>query len=154
MATFTPEEIEFIKERGNDYCRRVWLGLYEGESVNFTDEQSVKDFMSDKYEKKRYYLESPPSNAPVTNGNSSVKSKVKAKLASSNMGVATPLISIAPQSTKASNNNNVNVAKIVGNAPANGNTVKLPRPVNNFSQQMGNKLPAPAAVPTPAPVPE
>ncbi|CAH2067274.1 unnamed protein product, partial [Iphiclides podalirius] len=27
MATFTPEEIEFIKARGNDYCRRVWLAL-------------------------------------------------------------------------------------------------------------------------------
>lgn len=133
------------------------MGLYEGESVNFTDEQSVKDFMSDKYEKKRYYLESPSSSAPITNGSSSVKSKVKAKLASSNMGVATPLVSIAPQSTKTSNNNNVNVAKIVGNTPANGNMVKLPRPVNNFSQQsvqMLNKIPAPGAVPTPAPVPE
>ncbi|XP_045766933.1 arf-GAP domain and FG repeat-containing protein 1 [Maniola jurtina] len=156
MATFTPEEIEFIKVRGNDYCRRVWLGLYEGESVNFTDEQSVKDFMSDKYEKKRYYLESPPNSVPVTNGNS-VKNKIKSKLASSNVGVATPLISIMPQSTKTSNNNNnVNVAKIVSNVtPVSENMHKLPRPVNNFSQPMFNKMPTiPAATPNPAPVPD
>ncbi|CAH2240563.1 jg21037 [Pararge aegeria aegeria] len=158
MATFAPEEIEFIKVRGNDYCRRVWLGLYEGESVNFTDEQSVKDFMSDKYEKKRYYLESPLNIAPVTNGNSSLKNKSKGKLAS-NVGAATSLISITPQSTKMSSNNNnnmVNVAKIVSNTTTASETMhKLPRPVNNFTQSMVNKMPsAPVAVPNQVPVPD
>ncbi|XP_050307497.1 arf-GAP domain and FG repeat-containing protein 1 isoform X2 [Anthonomus grandis grandis] len=57
MATFTPEEIDTIKNKGNAYCKKVWLGLYEGTPPTSTDEQSVRDFMLEKYEKKRYYLE-------------------------------------------------------------------------------------------------
>ncbi|OWR52434.1 drongo protein isoform 2 [Danaus plexippus plexippus] len=151
MATFTPEEIEFIKVRGNDYCRRLWLGLYEGESVNFTDEQRVKDFMSDKYEKKRYYLESSVNDTAMTNGNTSVKNKVKSKV-SSNIGVPTPLISITAQVSKPNVNNNVvNMAKVVSNV--NDSSCKLPRPVNNFSQPMLNKT-IPAAATNPIPVPD
>lgn len=157
MATFTPEEIEFIKVRGNDYCRRVWLGLYEGESVNFTDEQSVKDFMSDKYEKKRYYLESS-LNTTVTNGGSSVKNKSKTKSSSSNMiGVATPLISISSQAKTSSVNNNsnsvVNTAKVVSNVmPVNEVNHKLPRPVNNLNQPSFTKIThIPTAVQNPVP---
>lgn len=133
MATFTPEELEFIKARGNDYCRRVWLGLYEGESVNFTDEQSVKDFMSDKYEKKRYYLDSPLNN-PVVNGSSSSKNKSKTKATSSVTTNPSPLITISPQTSKAVVNNNtmVQTARVVNNVlPAvNDSNHKLGRPIN------------------------
>ncbi|KAM3964728.1 arf GTPase activating protein drongo [Aphomia sociella] len=149
MATFTPEELEFIKARGNDYCRRVWLGLYEGESVNFTDEQSVKDFMSDKYEKKRYYLDSPLSN-PVVNGNTSSKSKTKTKVIASQ----SPLISISPQTSKAVVNNNtmVQTAKVVNNVlPAvNDTNHKLARPIN---RPLINNVNVPAP-PVNAPVPD
>lgn len=131
MATFTPEELEFIKVRGNDYCRRVWLGLYEGESVNLNDEQSIRDFMSDKYEKKRYYLESASNTAVVTNGNVSVKSKTKGKLVPSNTGT-TSLISIAPQIPKSINNNTSSIVKSANNLlPTNEVSYKIPRPVNN-----------------------
>ncbi|XP_066262207.1 arf-GAP domain and FG repeat-containing protein 1-like isoform X3 [Euwallacea similis] len=57
MATFTPEEIDTIRNKGNDHCRNVWLGLYEGTPRVFSDEQQVRDFMLEKYEKKRYYIE-------------------------------------------------------------------------------------------------
>lgn len=151
MATFTPEEIDFIKMRGNDYCRRVWLGLYEGESVNFTDEQSVKDFMSDKYEKKRYYLE---SQANIANGNfSKSKSKVKAIVSAAS---ATPLISISPQSSKSVVNNNtvVNTAKVANNllSTVNDTSNKLARPSVN-SQPLLTNLHIPSSAPAP-PVPE
>lgn len=152
MATFTPEEIDFIKTRGNDYCRRVWLGLYEGESVNFTDEQSVKDFMSDKYEKKRYYLE---AQANALNGSSSWKSKSKVKTAMSSAS-ATPLISISPQTSKNMVNNNtvVNTAKVVTNLlPANDISNKLARPNVNYPQPLLTNLNIPSSVPAP-PVPE
>ncbi|XP_033228278.1 arf-GAP domain and FG repeat-containing protein 1 [Belonocnema kinseyi] len=60
MATFTQEEIDFLKERGNEYCRRIWLGLLHPDgslpNVNTKDEQKMKDLMSEKYEMKRYYL--------------------------------------------------------------------------------------------------
>lgn len=159
MATFTPEEIEFIRARGNDYCRRVWLGLYEGESVNFTDEQSVKDFMSDKYEKKRYYLESA-SNPALMNGNSSLKNKSKTK-SGSVAGNNAPLISISPQTSKAVNNNTmVNTAKVVNNLlPVNESSHKVARPVNNsFTQHNVQPLLSNISVVTapapPEPVPE
>ncbi|KAI5634535.1 putative GTPase activating protein for arf domain-containing protein [Phthorimaea operculella] len=157
MATFTPEEIEFIRARGNDYCRRVWLGLYEGESVNFTDEQSVRDFMSDKYEKKRYYLESAAStNAVVTNGNSSLKSKPKSKSGSSGSN-SSPLISIAPNSKSVNNNTMVSSAKAVSSLmPMVSESSKVARPVNHSTQPLlttlGNlSAPAPAPAPVVAP---
>lgn len=73
MATFTQEEIDFIKERGNEYCRRIWLGLMNqnsSQNLDTKDEQKMKDLMSAKYELKRYYLD--PSMA---NQNSNQKSQ-------------------------------------------------------------------------------
>ncbi|KAJ9579785.1 hypothetical protein L9F63_004570 [Diploptera punctata] len=67
MASFSPEEVELIKSRGNEYCRRIWMGLYDANHAHDTkDEQQIKDFMIAKYEKKRYYLE--PSVATKNNG--------------------------------------------------------------------------------------
>lgn len=162
MATFTPEEIEFIKARGNDYCRRVWLGLYEGESVNFTDEQSVKDFMSDKYEKKRYYIEQAVGSATV-NGGSTLKVKGKSKSGSVAQN-ATPLISIAPQNSKFVGNNNIAVNSVRASnhvAPTSRDVShRLARPVTNMAQplHLNNFSAAPtsvvAAPPSQPPVPE
>ncbi|XP_052784115.1 arf-GAP domain and FG repeat-containing protein 1-like isoform X3 [Mya arenaria] len=59
MASFTPDEMEFLKTHGNEYCRKVWLGLYDnrlGSQSESRDESKVKDFMSQKYERKRYYV--------------------------------------------------------------------------------------------------
>ncbi|XP_039279481.1 arf-GAP domain and FG repeat-containing protein 1 isoform X1 [Nilaparvata lugens] len=60
MAKFTPEEIDLIKKQGNEYCRKVWLGLCDNEPPT-KDEQQIKDFMISKYEQKRYHLS--PSNS-------------------------------------------------------------------------------------------
>ncbi|XP_013182949.1 arf-GAP domain and FG repeat-containing protein 1 [Amyelois transitella] len=157
MATFTPEEIEFIKARGNDYCRRVWLGLYQGESVNFNDEQSVKDFMSDKYEKKRYYLDSQVNNT-IVNGNSSLKNKTKVKV--NNTVSPTPLISISTtlqQPTKATvNNNTMSQAKVGNNIhPAvNDTNHRVARPVNNYQQPLLNNIAMPTSSSVTASVPD
>ncbi|EFN85603.1 arf-GAP domain and FG repeat-containing protein 1 isoform X1 [Harpegnathos saltator] len=73
MATFSQEEIDFIKEHGNEYCKRIWLGLMNSNSPqNFDtkDEQKMKDLMSAKYELKRYYLD--PS---IANQNTVVQQK-------------------------------------------------------------------------------
>ncbi|XP_075992624.1 arf GTPase activating protein drongo [Anticarsia gemmatalis] len=155
MATFTPEEIEFIKARGNDYCRRVWLGLYEGESVNFTDEQSVKDFMSDKYEKKRYYLDSQLNSVASVNGN---YTKNKSKVKAGSNAIPTPLISIAPQTSKNTVNNNpvVQTAKVVNNLlpAANDISHRVVQPVSSLAPPLLNTVnvtPVPAAVSAPVP---
>lgn len=69
MATFTPEEIDFIKERGNEYCARIWLGLMNPNSPlnsDIKDEQKMKDLMNAKYELKRYYLDPSIANQNST----------------------------------------------------------------------------------------
>lgn len=41
------------------YCRKVWLGLYDnrlGNQSESRDELKVKEFMAQKYERKRYYV--------------------------------------------------------------------------------------------------
>uniref|UniRef100_A0A182YIJ0 Uncharacterized protein n=1 Tax=Anopheles stephensi TaxID=30069 RepID=A0A182YIJ0_ANOST len=72
MATFTQEEIEFLKQNGNDNCSRTWLGLWDPKRAI---KQEHRDFMIDKYERKRYYLEpaSPLKSLP-TNTSSSLTS--------------------------------------------------------------------------------
>ncbi|XP_060857295.1 arf-GAP domain and FG repeat-containing protein 1 isoform X2 [Metopolophium dirhodum] len=54
MATFSTEEIDFIKSRGNESCQRVWLGMYDSKQPT-KDEKQIKEFMVAKYEKKMYY---------------------------------------------------------------------------------------------------
>ncbi|XP_077987713.1 uncharacterized protein LOC144442282 isoform X2 [Glandiceps talaboti] len=59
MASYTPQEMEFLQQKGNEYCRHVWLGLWDARSQaepESRDEQKVKDFMSQKYERKRWYI--------------------------------------------------------------------------------------------------
>ncbi|KAF4527782.1 hypothetical protein B566_EDAN015838 [Ephemera danica] len=66
MASFTDEEITLLKSRGNEYCKRVWLGLYDPAQVtDVSDESHVKDFMINKYERKRFYLDPSKITMPV-----------------------------------------------------------------------------------------
>ncbi|XP_014615239.1 PREDICTED: arf-GAP domain and FG repeat-containing protein 1 isoform X2 [Polistes canadensis] len=76
MATFTQEEIDFVKERGNEYCARTWLGLMNSNSPlnsDIKDEQKMKDLMNAKYELKRYYLDPSLANQNSTQQSQSVK---------------------------------------------------------------------------------
>ncbi|XP_055684083.1 arf-GAP domain and FG repeat-containing protein 1 isoform X2 [Lutzomyia longipalpis] len=63
MATFTPDEIEFIRSHGNDECAKTWLGLWDPKRTRPHDQ---RELMIDKYERKRYYLEpaSPLKSLP------------------------------------------------------------------------------------------
>ncbi|XP_059618584.1 arf-GAP domain and FG repeat-containing protein 1 isoform X2 [Phlebotomus argentipes] len=54
MATFTPDEIDFIRSHGNDECAKTWLGLWDPKRTRPHDQ---RELMIDKYERKRYYLE-------------------------------------------------------------------------------------------------
>jgi len=59
MSTFTPDEVEFMRTRGNAWCSKIWLARWDpvNQPVDFKDDEKVKDFMVAKYEKKRYYNE-------------------------------------------------------------------------------------------------
>lgn len=50
MATFSNEEIEFIKTHGNDECAKTWLGLWDPKRVHTLEH---RDLMIEKYERKR-----------------------------------------------------------------------------------------------------
>ncbi|XP_064008885.1 arf-GAP domain and FG repeat-containing protein 1 isoform X1 [Pogoniulus pusillus] len=66
MTTFTQQEIEFLQKHGNEVCKQIWLGLFDDRSSaipDFRDPQKVKEFLQEKYEKKRWYV--PPEQAKV-----------------------------------------------------------------------------------------
>ncbi|KAM6987335.1 arf-GAP domain and FG repeat-containing protein 1a isoform 3-T3 [Tautogolabrus adspersus] len=66
MTTFTQQEIEFLQKHGNEVCKPIWLGLYDDRTSSipdFREPQKVKEFLQEKYEKKRWYV--PPEQAKV-----------------------------------------------------------------------------------------
>lgn len=59
MATFNLDDINFLKERGNEYCRSTWLALQPHNDFIYADskdEQKMKEIMIERYEMKRYYI--------------------------------------------------------------------------------------------------
>lgn len=87
MATFTQEEIDFVRQNGNDACSRTWLGLWDPKRAI---KQEHRDFMIDKYERKRYYLEpasplkSLPTNGTTTTSTTAASSSSSSSLAANN----------------------------------------------------------------------
>uniref|UniRef100_A0A3B3CAY5 ArfGAP with FG repeats 1b n=1 Tax=Oryzias melastigma TaxID=30732 RepID=A0A3B3CAY5_ORYME len=64
MTTFTQQEIEFLQKHSNEVCKQIWLGLYDDRTLvvpDFREPQKVKEFLQEKYEKKRWYV--PPDQA-------------------------------------------------------------------------------------------
>ena len=152
MATFTTDEVEFIQNRGNDYCLRTWLGLYEGAmSKNATrDEQQVHCHMVDTYEKRRHYLEpqtnnlmngsilSRPSSRPVDSPKSHQQTNNNSSTKNTSITMARPVVSNVNQQANfvanfesadifnATNINSVSSKNSRGHSGSN----------NNFSVQM------------------
>lgn len=77
MATFTEDEVEFLRLHGNEECAKTWLGLWDAKRVLKMDH---KDFMIEKYERKRFFLEpaSPLKSIPSTTKQLSSMVKVAA----------------------------------------------------------------------------
>ncbi|KAL0972946.1 hypothetical protein UPYG_G00196810 [Umbra pygmaea] len=81
MTTFTQPEIEFLQKHGNEPCKQIWLGLYDDRTSSipdFREPQKVKEFLQDKYEKKRWFV--PPEQAKVV---ASVHASISGSSASS-----------------------------------------------------------------------
>uniref|UniRef100_A0A3B1JFM0 ArfGAP with FG repeats 1 n=1 Tax=Astyanax mexicanus TaxID=7994 RepID=A0A3B1JFM0_ASTMX len=81
MTTFTQQEIEFLQKHSNEVCKHIWLGLYDDRSSavpDFREPQKVKEFLQEKYEKKRWYV--PPEQAKVL---ASVQASISGSSASS-----------------------------------------------------------------------
>ncbi|XP_034039846.1 arf-GAP domain and FG repeat-containing protein 1b isoform X2 [Thalassophryne amazonica] len=81
MTTFTQQEIEFLQKHSNEVCKHIWLGLYDDRTSvvpDFREPQKVKEFLQEKYEKKRWYV--PPDQARAM---ASVQASVSGSSASS-----------------------------------------------------------------------
>lgn len=61
MATFTQDELEFIRTHGNTECAKTWLGLWNVSDAKRSrgpqQTQDQREHIIDKYEKQRYYLQ-------------------------------------------------------------------------------------------------
>ncbi|XP_056466682.1 arf-GAP domain and FG repeat-containing protein 1a isoform X3 [Gadus chalcogrammus] len=99
MTTFTQQEIEFLQKHGNEVCKHMWLGLYDERATpipDFRDPQKVKEFLQEKYEKKRWYV--PPDQAKAvasvhasgSSNNSSTSSTPEVRPLKSLLGESAP----------------------------------------------------------------
>ncbi|XP_061833695.2 arf-GAP domain and FG repeat-containing protein 1b isoform X2 [Nerophis lumbriciformis] len=81
MTTFTQQEMDFLQKHSNEVCKHIWLGLYDDRTSvvpDFREPQKVKEFLQEKYEKKRWYV--PPDQARAV---ASVQASVSGSSASS-----------------------------------------------------------------------
>lgn len=103
MATFTQEEIDFLKAHGNEECAKTWLGLWDAKRAI---KQDHRDFMIDKYERKRYYLEpasplmSIPSGRQLTANNNTNSNSIQQKSEVDNLAVLKSINLTPPSSLR------------------------------------------------------
>ncbi|KAF8385265.1 hypothetical protein PRIPAC_74407 [Pristionchus pacificus] len=57
MATFSCDEVETLKNGGNELNRRTWMGLHSGPQLtNFASKDDRTNFITEKYERKKWYV--------------------------------------------------------------------------------------------------
>lgn len=137
MATFTQEEIDFVRQNGNDECSRTWLGLWDPKRAI---KQEHRDFMIDKYERKRYYLEpasplkSLPTNGTTTSASSTLASATNGNGSSTNINGSSSNIN-SSSSSKNGAENLVPLKTITLTPPT---SLRLSRTSSNSSGINGN----------------
>ncbi|XP_024143550.1 arf-GAP domain and FG repeat-containing protein 2 isoform X1 [Oryzias melastigma] len=92
MTTFSQQEVEFLQNHGNEVGRRTWLCVFDPKTnglPDMKDPQKFKEFLQDKYEKKKWHFSKsknrrdmegpwspgiqtvPPSHGPLASQNMS-----------------------------------------------------------------------------------
>uniref|UniRef100_A0A3P9HDE4 Zgc:114045 n=1 Tax=Oryzias latipes TaxID=8090 RepID=A0A3P9HDE4_ORYLA len=59
MTTFSQQEVEFLQNHGNEVGRRTWLCVFDPKTnrlPDMKDPQKFKEFLQDKYEKKKWHF--------------------------------------------------------------------------------------------------
>ncbi|XP_066578569.1 arf-GAP domain and FG repeat-containing protein 2 isoform X2 [Amia ocellicauda] len=59
MTTFSQQEVEFLQHHGNEVGKRTWMAVYDPKSepvFDPRDAQRLKDFLQEKYEKKKWHM--------------------------------------------------------------------------------------------------
>uniref|UniRef100_A0A4W5MUL7 ArfGAP with FG repeats 2 n=1 Tax=Hucho hucho TaxID=62062 RepID=A0A4W5MUL7_9TELE len=68
MTTFSQQEVEFLQNHGNEVGRRTWLCVFEPKTdgcFDPRDSQKLKEFLQDKYEKKKWHFSKNKSRREV-----------------------------------------------------------------------------------------
>ncbi|KAG5852041.1 hypothetical protein ANANG_G00058220 [Anguilla anguilla] len=59
MTTFSQQEVEFLQNHGNEVGKRTWLCAFDPKTdgcFDARDAQRLKEFLQDKYEKKKWHI--------------------------------------------------------------------------------------------------
>ncbi|KAG7464626.1 hypothetical protein MATL_G00167560 [Megalops atlanticus] len=59
MTTFSQQEVEFLQNHGNEVGKRTWLCAFDPKTdgcFDARDAQRLKEFLQDKYEKKKWHF--------------------------------------------------------------------------------------------------
>ena len=87
MCAFTPTEVALVEMRGNDYCRRIYLGRYDERCQGKPDprnQEKLKYFLELKYVERRWYVSPEEAYRPLESFmKSAAKSNPKYKQTSS-----------------------------------------------------------------------
>lgn len=150
MSSFSADEVEMMRNRGNAWCQAVWLGLFDAQSqpVDFKDDEKIKEFIIAKYEKKRYYVD--PSQARISRVSSASPAPEQLSTASSRSSLASGSLigSTLKARMEPSSQVNISVSR-PGAAHRPSEQPSLPaRPTSNglpvaVAQQPVNKVAAP-----------
>lgn len=105
MATFTQDEIDFLKAHGNDVCAKTWLGLWDPKRAVHQDQ---RELMIDKYERKRYYLEPASPLKSLTNATNLKTTSSSSTSATAAVVSATSTMSSSSSSSSNNQNNRNN----------------------------------------------
>eukprot|EP00088_Acartia_fossae_P042640 TRINITY_DN4482_c0_g1_i8.p1 TRINITY_DN4482_c0_g1~~TRINITY_DN4482_c0_g1_i8.p1 ORF type:complete len:674 (-),score=200.84 TRINITY_DN4482_c0_g1_i8:415-2403(-) len=144
MSTFTPDEVEFMRTRGNAWCSKVWLARWDpvNQPVDFKDDEKVKDFMVAKYEKRLYYSEANEKIAP-TRSSPSISS-----LSSNSSQDNKPLTSLIGSTIKAHMAANHTSAHSSSSVIPRSAPSAVPRPLDKLPQPPRPAQPPPFQQPT------
>lgn len=135
MTSFTPQEIESLQGQGNEFCKKVWLGLWNSSmpaEPETRDEQKIKDFMAQKYERKRWYI--PPQQVTANSTTQSApEPKPLKQLLGENAPTVTVQVSLQAQATRerprtGSQTNSSSVPVSVAPPPGQAQPVAQPAP--------------------------
>lgn len=110
MATFNLDDINFLKERGNEYCRSTWLALQPHNDFTYADtkdEQKMKEMMIERYEMKRYYISPSEVSKKTTTTTTAAITKTQSK-ESNNSSLTRIPNSESPQATSTPNSTLIN----------------------------------------------
>ncbi|XP_065355460.1 probable cyclin-dependent serine/threonine-protein kinase DDB_G0292550 [Calliphora vicina] len=152
MATFTQDEIDFLKAHGNDVCAKTWLGLWDPKRAVHQDQ---RELMIDKYERKRYYLEPASPLKSLTNATNLKTTATTASTAAATSSSSTSSASVTASSANSSQNNSNNKTQIQLTPPTSQRTTAnglhktsstaisrpqhtTPQPQNGFSSSLSN----------------